>query len=189
MRRIVAHDPIGEVNTGTFIEGTNEATRLENRGVVLMPISDGFGYRAFDGYFRRDWGPGWKYENNRGTRGCSMVIEVATDHKNIYWCARVEPIDSTEGLDGRLKLTTDSSNSPTLSGGMRAKANPVDLRELPKPDSQGGWTLGGWQELNLTISGMVGLNVFGVCRNTRVVWSAVSQSNEEVPGFLKGQLI
>lgn len=178
MHRIVVWDPTGELPDGAVVTGNQSVGALRNRGVAALPVDADRAFGAVEGYFRRGWGRGWKYDAMRGERGCPMLLYVKSDRVNIYWLARLIPTGPEP--KGLLRLTTDTSKQTAFAGGLSAvEQRAVDVEQLGPPDRRGGWTIGGRTKLSVAAEGYMALNVYGVAQDLAIVWSAVSQSTED----------
>lgn len=185
-QRIVVYDPTHELNEGTVVDGPARVSKLERARVVLMPFDDPRGkLGAVDGYFKRGWGKGWRFDRMAGERGCPMLMYVEPSVPYVYWAARL--VAGEKNPSGQLKLTTDSSGQRAMSGGLSADVRCAQLGLLGKPDADGGWTVGGRSRLTTASSGLMALCLYGIARDAVVVWSAVTLAVREMdlPWFVE----
>jgi len=185
MHQIVVEDPTGELPLGTVVDGPMRNTRAA-RSAVLMPVDPDRVAGDVTGYFLRHWGEGWLFDRGAGERGCPMLLHVEPDAKHVYWAARVAPAPNVTRPRGKLKLVTDSGRQQrAMAGGLSAVKRVEAVEALGPPDAQGGWVIMGRSDLAVSMSGMIALSLYGVCKGLLVQWSAVTQVRETIdpPGM------
>jgi hypothetical protein len=178
---VVVHDPTGSHPIGDVI-ADDKLVVARRRKVVLLPADDRMFYSATPGFCYRPWGNGWNYDAMQGERGCPMMLSVGPHHPWIYWSALVLPIRKSEPLHGMLRVVGNSA-AGGMSLGMTQDQIIQKLQEY-NVGEQSGVVVSGRNNLSVTQDGMLSLSIHGVCRNTRVMWSAVSiaADKHEVPG-------
>lgn len=173
---VIVNDPTGAKRPGSVISDAREFAAANLRGCALLPVDEDLvpprGYSPLDGFFIRQWGDGWVVGKGSGERCCPMVLRVLPQRNHIHWVARVEQVEAGS-INGRLRLTADTSQNGFMSAGLSPLMAP-DLLENSAPDKRGGWTLGGVSSVNVLGEGILAMSLHGVMRNCRIVWSAVS---------------
>ena len=158
--------------------------RVSVRGVLLPQARELFEIvrtNALAGHFVRDWSDA-RFDSNRIEHDCPMVLWVLPGIPVLHWVARLEPVQREgPGPSGTLRLVGNPSQPGSIQGGLTALANSahVDLNALGLPDEHGGWTVGGHLGVLVPGEGLLAVRIQGVCRNVRVLWSAISQAHLE----------
>lgn len=178
MAKILVWDPTGEIPEGEILEGANKIAAVERRGGVVLPFDPKLATNnAVAGYFRRSWGSGIHFDRMIGLRACPMMIYAVPDFPSFHWAARIMPIEGAKETKGIFRCTNNSGQVGTLTGGLGAMGEPIELNDTP-PDKFGGWTIRGSNRLNCTLEGYLGLSIYATAVGARVMWSAVTQAAE-----------
>ena len=93
----------------------------------------------------------------------------------MHWAARIL-IDGPGRVDGTLRLATDTAQINASAIGLSPITSPIQLSTLGEPDEQGGWTIGGKATASIPGAMFIGLQLYGMAQNVRVLWFAASQS-------------
>ena len=175
MHIVVLHDPSGKHAEGEILTA-NVAEVAKSKHVVTIPIIPQLlRDNAFAGYAKRAYGRGWTFDAQKAGRGCPLALHVDAEYPTLHWAARIL-IDGPGRVDGTLRLATDTAQINASAIGLSPITSPIQLSTLGEPDEQGGWTIGGKATASIPGAMFIGLQLYGMAQNVRVLWFAASQS-------------
>lgn len=175
MHIVVLYDPSGKHAEGEILTA-NAAEVAKSRGVATLPIVPQLlRDNAFAGYAKRAYGRGWTFDAQKAGRGCPLALHVDAEYPTIHWAARILA-DGPARIDGTLRMATDTAQMNASAIGLAPKTAPIQLAALGDPDANGGWTIGGSATASIPGAMFIGLQLYGMAQNVRVLWFAASQS-------------
>ncbi len=173
MKHVVLWDPKGEYWEGAIVDG-EQVGRLEDRGVVVLPCSpELFSTAAFAGFAKRSWGSGWPLDGAVPVAVCPLAIYYPGEpYRALRWKARLVG-KSGQGIPLRIAAGEGRGNvvRPVLQD---IGKNCVEIGSLGKPDSNGGWTVGGESLFCASGPGFFSLALYGCAMGMRVAWVAAT---------------
>jgi hypothetical protein len=181
---IVVEDPEGQYFEGSLVD-RQKAAQLEARGVALMPVDPRlFQNSAVGGYFKRAWGSGLPLDSLFPRVQAPMILYCDPQYPVLHWRTRVVASEEFLELDrecrtGGLHIATDTSQRTPFSATVGGVTSTL-VRELGAPDHDHGWVIGGTAVLTCGHAGHVGLCLYGHAPGLRVLWAAVSTTQEMI---------
>jgi hypothetical protein len=180
---IVVHDPAGECWQGGLVNHQQNEV-LKARGVVTLPVEPillrksgvgGFSFRA--------WGSGFPLDPVKNGNSCPLTIFATKEFKLATWRARLVAdanfIEAfREGkvtVEGALRLVPDGTQHTPFTPGV-SQNDAVDMRKLPMPDENDGWTVGGQAVVVIPNDGHYAFGLYGMAPGLRVAWAAMTVS-------------
>lgn len=177
----VLYDPTGAFLPGDLIND-NQASELQARHGQSIPVDPELRLRnAVCGLYERRFGVGLAMLR-QPTRLAALVLYISSGnqdggHPSLHWRARLAPIDPAEFTDGTLRIVGDAGQFGIQLSQFTAQASAVaHVRDLGKPDSHGGWNVGGDVPLNFSMGGYLGLQAYGGGQNLKLLHIAVAQT-------------
>lgn len=185
MELMVQFDPSGAVPVGEVVTDQAAVKVLTERRVVLLPVDADRVFTPMSGYVRREWGRGVVFDRLRTERGCSLVMPLEVGRPWVYWAALVRKIRPEDRMEGQLRLVADGSQGHITGGLSQDRMAPLlEVFEEPdrvtRIDPERGFVVTGRCRVSIATAGLIGVSLYGIANNARVIWSAVSGSRHQV---------
>ncbi len=180
---IVVEDPENQYFEGSLVEA-QRAEQLQQRGVAVLPVvPDLFKKSGAGGFFKRAWGSGWPLDALYPKMTAQMALFCDPIYKQMNWRARLVASPEFLAMDpvsrqGQLQLVADTSQRTPFNASCVPIDRPVVIRELGAPDARGGWVIGGRATIAVQTEGHYGFSLYGHAPGLRVLWAAVSVTQE-----------
>lgn len=180
---IVVEDPEGQYFEGSLVE-RQLSVQLQSRGVDLLPVNpELFRQSGAGGFFKRAWGAGWPLDALYPRTNAPMVLYCDALHKVLTWKARLtatpeflaQPEDQRIG---QLQILADVGQISPFHVSLTETGPGVQIKLLGAPDHHGGWTVGGQGTVTCRTEGHAGFALYGYAPGLRVLWSAVTLTEE-----------
>jgi hypothetical protein len=174
---VVVDDPRGEFWEGAVVDATR-ARVLEARGACVMPcMPDLFRMSGCAGFSKRAWGAGLALPAGAPVLLAPLTMYLSTEARGVVWRCRLVPDGQRrERYEGFVRFAADSGQRSPLKGAYTEaqEDKPVMTRDLPAPDEDGGWTVGGKGLAGFSVEGHYGFGIYGTAPGLRVVWVAAT---------------
>jgi len=177
---VVVDDPEGIYYVGSLVDASR-ARQLSTRGVTVLPFAAPMmKLSGAGGYVLRSWGAGWPLDDLHPAMTSQLLLYVDPSCRVLHWRARVSPAENapwlTDGTvpQGSLRIAADSSQRAPNAARLVPQDSPVDVSRLGRPDSRGGWIVGGKASVACGVAGHLGLAIYGGAPGMRLLWAAVS---------------
>lgn len=179
---VVAWDPEGKYWEGALVDHA-VATMIRGRGGAALPTDpELFQISGVGGYMRRGWGSGWPLDALMPKAICPLSLYLTTDHRTLYWAARLQADDASVGramesgldLSSSVQIMSYAPRANMFKAPVTPKENTHQIRALGKADERGGWTIGGTAAVHPAMEGVAAFALYGSGAGVRVAWAALS---------------
>lgn len=172
------------VRVGTIV-GTSSAEAIAANGGATIPVDIEAGGRldvpsatrrnGAAGYQLRHWGLGAEL-GPVPRRECPMVLFVERGQRWFHWRVLVE-IDGKVATGQSIRVVNDYSQLQCVGGLIAGEGDHIVLSDVP--DDRGTFLVGGRMRLFPQNDGYLGVAFWAAGEKSRILWTAVSQSNDE----------
>jgi hypothetical protein len=174
---VVVDDPIHDYWDGAVISSA-EAVAINARGGCTLPLlAEQLQVSGAGGYVKRSWGGGLPLDMRAPAIVAPLALHCEPRIRGLVWRARLvrDTIHPVAQPDGRVRFTGDTGRRGTHGAIYQELEKSSGLvREFPRPDAQGGWTIGGAGSVSAAIEGMCGFALYACAPGLRVLWVAAS---------------